>query len=81
MLSNPVVHVTVIPEPESVLLTCEGKTYKMDRVGTQWTTLLQNVREGKHTLDIQPAGSESTEIEIRIVGVSGNTDINEMFDL
>lgn len=81
MLSNPVVNVTVIPQPQSVELTYNGKTYNMDRVGTQWTTLLQNAAEGTHTIDIKPAGAESTEIKIRIVGLGNNTDINEMFDL
>ena len=81
MLSNPVVNVTVIPQPQSVELTYNGKIYNMDRVGTQWTTLLQNAAEGTHTIDIKPAGAESTEIKIRIVGLGNNTDINEMFDL
>ena len=81
MLSNPVVSVTVIPQPQSVELTYNGKTYKMDRVGTQWTTLLQDVTEGTHTIDIKPAGAESTEIQIRIVGLGNDYDINEMFDL
>lgn len=81
MLSNPVVNVTVIPQPNSVTLTCEGKTYNMDRVGTQWTTLLQDITEGTHAIDIKPAGAESTEIKIKVVGVGANSDINDMFDL
>jgi len=81
LLSNPVINVTVIPQPDSVELTCEGKTYKMDRVGTQWTTLLQNITEGSHTVDIKPAGAESMELTIKIVGIGGNEDINDLFDL
>ena len=81
MLSNPVVNLTVIPQPKSVTITCEGKSYKMDRLGTQWTVLLQNVTEGEHTIDVKPAGAESIEMKIKIVGVAGNSDINEMFDL
>ncbi len=81
MLSNPVVNVTVIPQPNSVTLTCEGKSYNMDRVGTQWTTLLQNITEGTHVIDIKPVGAESAEIKIKVVGVGVNPDINEMFDL
>ena len=81
MLSNPVVNVTVIPQPSSVTLTCEGKTYNMDRVGTQWSTILQGITEGSHTIDIKPAGAESTEITIKVVGIGANTDINDMFDL
>lgn len=81
MLSNPVVNITVIPQPNSVMLTCEGKTYNMNRVGTQWTTLLQDITEGTHAIDIKPAGAESTEIKIKVVGVGANTDINDMFDL
>ena len=81
MLSNPLVNVTVIPQPESVELTCNGITYKMNRVNTQWTVLLQNITEGTHFVDIKPAGAESTEIRIKVVGVGGNTDINDMFDL
>ena len=81
MLSNPVVNITVIPQPKSVTLTCEGKTYNMDRVGTQWTTLLQDITEGTHAIDIKPAGTESTEIKIKVVGVGANSDINDMFDL
>ena len=81
MLSNPVVNVTVIPQPNSVTLTCEGKTYNMDRVGTQWSALLHDITEGTHIIDIKPACSESTEIKIKIVGVGTNIDINDMFDL
>lgn len=81
MLSHPKVNVTIIPQPESVKLTFEDKTYNMDRVGTQWTALLHNVTEGTHKIDIKPEGAESTVIQIRIVGVGNNEDINEMFDL
>lgn len=81
MLSNPVVNVTVIPQPNSVTLTCEGKTYNMDRLGTQWTTILQDIAEGTYVIDIKPAGAESTEITIKVVGVGANSDINDMFDL
>ena len=81
MLSNPKVSISVIPEPKGVTLTCEGKTYNMDRVGTQWSTLLQGITEGTHSIDIKPIGAESTEIKIKVVGVGANLDINEMFDL
>ena len=81
MLSNPAVNLTVIPQPNSVMLTCEGKNYKMDRMGMQWTAVLQGITEGKHTIDVKPEGAESTEIEIKIVGVGGNSDIDDMFDL
>ena len=81
MLSNPVVNITVIPQPNSVTLTCEGKTYNMDRVGTQWSTLLQDITEGTHVIDIKPAGAESTEMKIKIIGVGASSDINDVFDL
>lgn len=81
MLSNPVVNITVIPQPNSVTLTCEGKTYNMDRVGTRWATVLQGISEGTHAIDIKPAGAESTEIKIKVVGIGANSDINDMFDL
>lgn len=81
MLSNPSISITVIPEPTGVILTCEGKTYKMDRVGTQWTTLLQGITEGTHNIDIKPDGASSHQFVIKVVGLSGNTDINDMFEL
>lgn len=81
MLSNPSVEISVIPEPSGVTLTCEGKTYNMDRIGTKWTTLLQDITEGSHTIELKPEGASSTELRINIVGLSGNTDINDMFDL
>ena len=34
-----------------------------------------------HAIDIKPAGTESTEIKIKVVGVGANSDINDMFDL
>ena len=34
-----------------------------------------------HTIEVKPEGAESTEIKIRIVGVSGDSDIENMFDL
>ena len=81
MLSNPIVNLTVRPQPKSVTMTCEGKSYKMDRLGMQWTALLQDVIEGEHTIEVKPSGSESIEMKIKIVGVAGNSDINDMFDL
>lgn len=81
MLSEPVIRISVIPEPKDVTLTFKGNTYKMDRVGTTWTTILQNVTEGQHTIDIKPEGANSRELKIKIVGVGGNEDINDMFDL
>lgn len=81
MLSNPVVSVTVIPQPSAVSLTCEGKTYNMDRNGTQWSTILQDITEGTHVIDVKPVDAESSEITIRVVGVGANTDISDMFDL
>ena len=81
MLSNPAVSLTVIPEPSGVTLTCEGKIYKMDRVGTQWTTLLQDITEGTHSIDIKPDGAPSHQFKIKVVGLSGDSDINDIFDL
>ena len=81
MLSNPAVRLTVIPEPTGVTLTCEGKNYKMDRVGTQWSALLQDMTEGNHVIDIKPDGAPSHQFTIKVVGLSGNSDINEMFEL
>ena len=81
MLSNPVVNLTIIPQPISVSLCCNGKIYNMDRIGTQWTTILQDITEGIHAIEIKPEGAESTEIELRIIGVGNNTDINDIFDL
>ena len=81
MLSNPTISLTVIPEPKSVTLTCEGKSYKMDRVGTQWTTLLQDISEGTHIIDVKPEGAQSHQYTIKVVGIGGESDINDIFDL
>ena len=81
MLSSPSVTLTVIPEPKSIVLTCEGKTYSMNRIGTQWTTILKGVTEGVHQIDVKPEGASSVQCEIKIVGISGETNINDMFDL
>ena len=81
MLSNPSISLTVIPEPKGVTLSCEGKSYKMDRVGTQWTTLLQNISEGTHVIDVQPDGAQSHQYTIKVVGIGGESDINDMFEL
>ena len=37
--------------------------------------------EGEHMIDVKPSGAESVELKIRIVGVGGSSDINDMFDL
>ena len=81
MLSNPAIRLTVIPEPTGVTLTCEGKSYKMDRVGTQWTVLLQDITEGTHEIDVKPDGASSQQYTIKIVGIGGESDINNIFDL
>ena len=81
MLSRPEVSLTVIPEPKGVTLTCEGKSYKMDRDGTKWTTMLQDIKEGTHQIDVQPDGASSQQLSIKVIGVRGETDINNIFDL
>ena len=81
MMSNLTISLTVIPEPKSVTLTCEGKSYKMDRVGTQWTTLLQDISEGAHIIDVKPEGAQSHQYTIKVVGIGGESDINDIFDL
>ena len=81
MLSNPVVKIMVMPQPESVIMTCEGKTYDMVMEGMNWTAQLEGITEGHHKIDVKPAGAESTEIDIQIIGISGNTNIVDLFDL
>ena len=81
MLSNPQVNLIVIPQPKSVSLTCEGKTYDMERKGMQWTALLQGIAEGEHVIDIKPADTESFTTTIKIVGIGSNSNINDIFDL
>ena len=53
----------------------------MDRSGTSWSTILQEATEGVHTIDVKPEGAESMQIKINIVGISGNSSIDDMFDL
>ncbi len=81
MISDPTVILTILPEPKSAILTCEGKTYNMDRSGTRWKTKLENITEGEHQIDIKPEGSNSIAIKIRVVGLSGNSSIDDMFNL
>ena len=81
MLSNPAFSVTIVPQPSSVDLICNGRTYKMDRSGTRWTTVLQDISEGSHVIKVKPEGAGITELTIRVIGIVDNTDINDMFDL
>lgn len=80
MLSDPRVEISVIPEPTGVALRCEGKEYKMERVGTKWNARLEGITEGAHSIEIKPDGAESKELNINIVGIAGNTDINDLMD-
>lgn len=81
MLSNPKVVLSVIPEPTGVELICEEKTYTMSRVGARWTAILEGITEGSHIIDVKPDGGASTELTINVIGVSGNMDIDDLFDL
>ena len=81
MLSNPVVRLSVIPEPTSVSLTCGGHSYDMKREGTDWVVKLGNITEGTHTLDVKPKDATSTQLKIKVIGVGNNTDITDMFTL
>ena len=81
MLSNPVVRLSVIPEPTSVSLTCDGQTYGMKREGTNWVVKLENIMEGSHNLDVKPKDAESIQLEVKVIGVGNNADINEIFTL
>ena len=81
MLSNPIVRLSVIPEPTSVSLTCDGQTYGMKREGTNWVVKLENITEGSHSLDVKPKDAASILLDVKIIGVGNNADINEMFTL
>ncbi len=81
MLSSPVVKMSVIPEPASISLTCDGHIYDMRREGTTWIAKLQNVTEGVHVLDIKPKDAENVLLKIQIIGMGNNSDIDEMFKL
>ena len=81
MLSNPIVRLSVIPEPTSVSLTCDGQTYGMKREGTNWVVKLENITEGSHSLDVKPKDAASIQLDVKVIGVGNNADINEMFTL
>lgn len=81
MLSDPTVRLSVMPEPASVSLICEGHAYDMRRDGTNWVIELDNITEGTHALDVKPKDAASTQLEVKVIGVGNNTDINEMFSL
>lgn len=81
MLSNPIVKLSVIPEPESVTLTCEDVAYDMKRIGTSWTVKLKNITEGVHVLDVKPKDAPSIQLEVKVIGVGNNSDINDLFTL
>lgn len=80
MLSNPLITLTVIPEPKQVELTYKGKVYLMNRVGTQWNTKLEDITEGDQTIQVKPEDSESKEFKIKVIGVGSSSSINDMMD-
>ena len=81
MLSNPVVRLSIIPEPIGVSLTCNGHIYEMKREGTNWLVKLESITEGIHILDVKPKEAASIQLEVKVIGVGNNSDINEMFTL
>ena len=81
MLSTPSVRVSIIPEPISASLTCDGHIYEMKREGTNWVVKLEIIAEGLHIIEIKPKNATSIQLEIKIIGIGNNTDINEMFTL
>lgn len=81
MLSNPVIRLSVIPEPISVSLTCDKQVYEMKREGTNWVVNLENITEGVHILEVKPKNAASIQLEVKVIGIGNNTDINEMFTL
>lgn len=81
MLSNPVIRLSVIPEPISVSLTCDKQVYEMKREGTNWVVKLENITEGVHILEVKPKNAASIQLKVKVIGVGNNTDINEMFTL
>jgi hypothetical protein len=42
---------------------------------------LQDITEGSHNIDIKPDGAPSHQFPIKVVGLSGDSDINDIFDL
>mgnify|MGYP002516838253 FL=1 len=81
MLSNPVVRLSIIPEPIGVSLICNGRAYEMKREGTNWLVKLEGISEGIHILDVKPKEAASIQLEVKVIGIGNNSDINEMFTL
>ena len=81
MLSNPNVVVSIIPQPTKVTLSCEGRTYDMKKDGTSWTAAITGIGEGKHMVDVQPEGAESTQLPINVIGIGGDTNIDNLMDI
>lgn len=80
-LSNPIISVTVVPQPQKVILSCEGTVYEMQRDGTKWEVILDSIQEGEHTIKIQPEETEPKEFKIKVTGVVQIESIDREFDL
>ena len=75
-VSDPQLSITIMPQPESVEISMDGKTpIKLLSQGTQWTTNLQGAIEGKHKISIHPKRGKAQHFEIEVYGMGfNNTD-------
>ena len=43
--------------------------------------MLEGITEGTHIINVKPDSGVSVELAINVIGVSGNMDIDDLFDL
>lgn len=67
--TDQTVKVTIIPEPESVVLTLNGKSISMTNKSTIWTANLGNLTEGKYHVTIKPNKGKTQSFDVEVYGM------------
>lgn len=73
-ITSPVVSINVMPQPTKVKLNINGKDYQMTRSGSIWSTNIEGIDEGEHTITftIPDGNSHSDKIKVNGTGFGGN---------
>lgn len=79
-LSDKTVSMTIMPQPESVVIRSKDQEYEMERKGTKWSAKIENAVEGVNELMIVPLGGFIQNVKVEFFGLGGS-GINDMFDL
>lgn len=73
-ISDVTIAVNIMPQPSNVVLTIEGKDYKMARMGSNWKTTVDGLSEGDHNINLRTPDGATYSDTIKVIGTGFNNN-------